>query len=468
MRRSRWGYLITRTPAGTTAMLGYGLGALVPPAPASPSGKFLDSTGVFSVPAGGGVTYGDVVTETSYGQASTAGTSTHVSRADHTHGTPSLSTATPSALGVAAAGTALYPSKGDHVHAMPSAADVGAISLVLTTTKGDMIVDDGADPARLAAGSPGRTLYAKPAATVGLAWGIPAWMQPMYSTGADGVLAFDGAAAVTIDGVSHSPSGGVYTLTRDVHATTITLSGSAVIATAGYRVRCHKLIGDAGHTIRCVGASASGGTAGVGYTSGSTTLQIFNSSGGNGRSTVGAGANGVNLAAPAVGAAGGSGGSSGAGQAGGTGGTAGALTAIHGRITSSTYMLTGWLDATAGIGATIAKAGAGGGAGGCDGGGGTSGGGGAGGGRCHIYALECDFAGTISADGGTGGDATAGAGNLGGGGGGGGGEAVLYTEVLTRTPTVSAAGGVGGAGRNLGSAGSAGSTGRAVTVSPGA
>lgn len=58
-----------------------------------------------------------VVSETAYGQSSAAGTVPSVSHGDHTHGSPSLSTATPQAVGTAAAGSGTTPSKNDHIHA---------------------------------------------------------------------------------------------------------------------------------------------------------------------------------------------------------------------------------------------------------------------------------------------------------------------------------------------------------------
>ena len=66
--------------------------------------------------------FGSVTAETSYGQSSSNGTSTNYARTDHTHGTPSLGTSTPTAASVTqtgSAGTASVPSKEDHSHAGP-------------------------------------------------------------------------------------------------------------------------------------------------------------------------------------------------------------------------------------------------------------------------------------------------------------------------------------------------------------
>lgn len=67
--------------------------------------------------------FGSVTAQTSYGASSGNGSSTNFARADHTHGTPSLSNATPSTLAVggsASTGTGTAPSRDDHTHGMPS------------------------------------------------------------------------------------------------------------------------------------------------------------------------------------------------------------------------------------------------------------------------------------------------------------------------------------------------------------
>jgi hypothetical protein len=78
--------------------------------------------------------FGNVVTETSYGQASGNGTATNYARADHTHGTPSLGTATPNAIAgvTGSAGSATTPSKEDHTHAFTPAADLSMAGFKLT------------------------------------------------------------------------------------------------------------------------------------------------------------------------------------------------------------------------------------------------------------------------------------------------------------------------------------------------
>jgi hypothetical protein len=74
-----------------------------------------------------------VLSETSYGQSATAGTSTDYSRANHTHGSPSLTTTAPVALSTTAAvGIGTTPARHDHVH--PSA------NLALKPASGDAIL----------------------------------------------------------------------------------------------------------------------------------------------------------------------------------------------------------------------------------------------------------------------------------------------------------------------------------------
>jgi hypothetical protein len=73
--------------------------------------------------------FGSVSAQTTYGASSGNGTAVSYSRSDHTHGTPSLSNATPQSLaigGSASAGSGTAPSRDDHAHAMPSFGNVTA------------------------------------------------------------------------------------------------------------------------------------------------------------------------------------------------------------------------------------------------------------------------------------------------------------------------------------------------------
>lgn len=73
--------------------------------------------------------FGSVTAQTSYGASSGNGSSNSYARTDHTHGTPSLTNSTPTALaigGAGAVGTGSAPAREDHAHAMPSFGNVTA------------------------------------------------------------------------------------------------------------------------------------------------------------------------------------------------------------------------------------------------------------------------------------------------------------------------------------------------------
>ena len=73
--------------------------------------------------------FGSVTAQTTYGASSGNGSSNNYARADHTHGTPSLTNTTPSALaigGSGSVGTGTAPAREDHAHAMPSFGNVTA------------------------------------------------------------------------------------------------------------------------------------------------------------------------------------------------------------------------------------------------------------------------------------------------------------------------------------------------------
>lgn len=71
--------------------------------------------------------FGSVVAQTTYGASSGNGSANTYSRSDHTHGTPSLTNATPQGLSVGgsgAVGTGTAPAREDHAHGMPSFGNV--------------------------------------------------------------------------------------------------------------------------------------------------------------------------------------------------------------------------------------------------------------------------------------------------------------------------------------------------------
>lgn len=91
---------------------------------------YLRSGGSWTALAtGSGVSFGTVTAQTSYGASSSDGIATTASRSDHTHGTPSLTSVTPSTQAVgdgAAVGTGTAPAREDHKHAMPAFGSVSA------------------------------------------------------------------------------------------------------------------------------------------------------------------------------------------------------------------------------------------------------------------------------------------------------------------------------------------------------
>lgn len=67
--------------------------------------------------------FGNVSAQTSYGDSSGNGTSTNYARADHTHGTPALTSVAPQSLAIGGSnvvGTGTAPAREDHVHAVSS------------------------------------------------------------------------------------------------------------------------------------------------------------------------------------------------------------------------------------------------------------------------------------------------------------------------------------------------------------
>jgi hypothetical protein len=110
-----------------------------PAAATAGAGKFYYATDNYLLYYSDGSTwqqtnnFGTVTSQTSYGAASADGTSTNFARADHTHGTPALGTATPIAItGTASAGTATTPSKEDHSHAFTPTQDLSMATFKLT------------------------------------------------------------------------------------------------------------------------------------------------------------------------------------------------------------------------------------------------------------------------------------------------------------------------------------------------
>ena len=144
-----------------------------------------------------------------------------------------------------------------------------------------------------------------------------------FGDGSDGALTFDGSATV----LGMAPVSHVYTLTRDIFATNLTLSSAIVtIKTNGWRIYCTGTLTTNGGGIRADGASGVLGAAGA---AGAVRSIASGSAGGAGQA--GAGSAGNNIASTLSYAGNGASGGAGSSGAGGTGGTnGGAITAAAG------------------------------------------------------------------------------------------------------------------------------------------
>jgi hypothetical protein len=301
-----------------------------------------------------------------------------------------------------------------------------------------------------------------------------------YGDGADGALVFDGSATVTLlaDNATLAPSANVYTLTRDIFATTISISNGVTIKSAGFFVFAKTSVTGAGTaTIACDGGAGGIGTT-VGGTAGAAAFANgrYNSSGvvGGAGSTTGAGtagsvassqlspaknsaisAVGGNGNAPHGGGGGGNGGTGTGGQGGGStanpansGGDRNWVAIINGHGTAAGSAFNMW------------------GAGGAGGGGQTSlggGGGGAPGAYVGLFTPVVLGALLLRAAGGNGGNGNAG-GNTGGGGGGGGGYVVYDVIVGASLITTSVVGGNGGVKGGTGANGGNGAAGEIIIL----
>ena len=332
-----------------------------------------------------------------------------------------------------------------------------AVEAVTLSTQGDILYRDGSGLARLAAGTAGQRLRTGGTGT------NPAWADLLgfFGDGSDGSLNFDGAATV----LGMAPSGGVYTFTREVFATDVTVGSGVRLALAS---NCLYVQGtltgtDATSFISANGTNASGSSAG-GAQSGAAPFAFSGSSGGAGRSgTSGAGSNGTAASTSPCGS-GGAGGAAGA-NAGGTAGAANVAVDSRGgsRAFDWVFRKCRYFDGAAFV---AAGGGAGGGGGGLTHTTGTGSGGGGGGGARAAVVFARALAGTgyIEANGGAGANGAAtGADVAGGGGGGGAGAAILVTSSPSSSWTVRASGGTAGSGAGGGNAGSAGAAGLALT-----
>jgi hypothetical protein len=268
-----------------------------------------------------------------------------------------------------------------------------------------------------------------------------------FGTGVDGNLVFNGATTL----LGMVPAGNVYTMFTDIFAADLTVNAGVTIRTAGFRIYVSGTL-----TIVATGFIANDGEAStLGNGSPGNGAFVGNVLGGGDGGAGGLGADGT----PGVGVAFYPSRSAGAGGGGGNavvhvGGAGGVAVPQFG---FGTYMIS-----TMALGDAVS-----GGAGGGGGGGDIAvvgGGGGGGGGVIVICAKHIEVpANAIRARGGDGDDGSAG--DAGGGGGGQGGTIIIVTNDDT-APTVDVSGGVGGTAAGGGIAGSPGSAGVRIAISP--
>jgi hypothetical protein len=307
-------------------------------------------------------------------------------------------------------------------------------------------------------------------------WSVPPNYSPTDDAclgyGADGVVTFDGSATV----LGFVPAAGVYTLTRDIDPSSLTVDPGVVIRTNNFRVFCSGTITNNG-TIQNNGNDASGITAGA-----ATPLQVFPvtvGNGGAGRTTPGPGngggsasqcprnwanSSGNNFGASPNGTAppqtalgrGGGGGASSANN-GGTGGTITVLAPNTGYLVGTYVLLHGRQSVGAGGAYMLGSTGGGGAMTGANG---SSGAGGAGAGFLFVSAVTITGSGVFRCRGGAGSAAVTGAASSHGGGGGGGGGwlTMMYAHRLGSW-TANADGGPGGLGAGGGGDGGIGGPG---------
>lgn len=295
-----------------------------------------------------------------------------------------------------------------------------------------------------------------------------------FGDGSDGDASLDGTVAAPSWAVKSSNT---YFLTRDVYLDNLTLTSTAIIDTAGFRLFVNSVCDvGASAAISDNGKNGSGRFGGAGTGAGSIGRGSDGGGGGysgNGGIAV-AGANKTN----SLGGNGGAGGDALAASNPGVLGAGGTRTlpaaAAGGPRSLFTYQ-TAHILGTNGDGVTfqgvVLQGGAagGGGAGGYNGftGYGQGGGGGGGAGVVMLAARHLVLAGIVSADGG---DGAAGSlevapgDSAGGGGGGGGGLVIVMYGSKTGSGTITAAAGAGGAGFAGGSPGAAGAAGTVLEM----
>lgn len=309
-----------------------------------------------------------------------------------------------------------------------------------------------------------------------------------FGDGSDGAGVADGSTALA----GATLAANVYTLTRDVYYTNLTISTGVTIKPSGYRIFGTGTLTMNGTAIilrngnnGSNGANGSGGVGGAGGSGGAALADGYlkgsvagatggtGAAGGGGNGNAGSAGTATSNSIGSNGTAGGQGGKGGGGNR-GAGGAGGVATASNVKL-SAGWHLTTLLDISA-SGSSIKydnSAGAGGGGGGASSTAGGGGGGGASsGGVIAIYfrAITIGASASITANGaagGNGGDGQGltdpGDGGGGGGAGGNGGEIIIVYNTLTNNGSVTATAGLGGSpgasGSQTGSSGSNGTAG---------
>lgn len=267
--------------------------------------------------------------------------------------------------------------------------------------------------------------------------------SPWFGDGSDGAVVFDGTTTI----LGMAPAANVYTLTRDLFVTNMTVNNGVTVKTAGFRIfgtgalltpsqnsATTGIIDNSGNNAAAnaagaalatntVGGSGAGGAGGAASTAGTAAVALAAATG------------------PVMGGAGGIGGAStGAAGAGAT--TANTANLNNARTVHSATTGMAMQSASAASHATlVVQPGNGGGGGG--GGTSTGGGGGSGGGMIVLCFNTIHFLGSITANGGNGGISSNGAG---GGGGGGGVIYLTAANFLALGGTITANGGNPGTG----------------------
>lgn len=292
---------------------------------------------------------------------------------------------------------------------------------------------------------------------------VPGILFTGFGNGSDGALNFDGVAT-PIAGATLS--GSTYTMSRPIHATTITIASGVILNPGGHIIHAQgaitglgKIARNGGNAAANVGGAASatagdtwlpGGNAGVnGGTAGGTNSAgqaacpgVFTNTGGGGGL---ANTNGTAGTGP--------------GKGGGGGGSATAIGGAAGGISFGSVREFDWeTDTCWDRGRDLLNAvftcGSAGGSGGGNGAGNVGGGSGASGGWIAIKCRSISV--TVEAIGGNGGNAS---GVNAGGGGAGCGGVIFVQYAEGSAPTVSVNGGTGGNGTGTGGNGGNGSVG---------